>query len=384
MTEQLKGRLSGQSNLTGILSMPRGGSILPVWGQISGNIAHQLDLAEALNAKAGVNHRHDGLYSPLTHDHDDLYSLLGHTHDYSDRYAAIDHNHNSLYSLLNHTHDGLYALLDHTHDYSDTYAAKNHNHDSSYSAIGHTHDYSGIFAAKDHNHDTDYAAKNHNHNDLYSLLNHDHDTDYAAIDHTHDYSAVFAPITHNHNDLYSLLGHDHDSSYSAIGHDHDDDYAAIDHTHDYSSVFAAINHDHDSLYSLLGHTHDDRYYTETELDTLLGGKQNSLTFDSTPSANSSNPVTSAGIYAALIQSVRDLYVVTLPNVSNSKRTFSAPGITANHKMLVEGWAYFSNASAVGSSLTITTAANQITVSGTITGTTNIVVALAIFREITAT
>lgn len=43
------------------------------------------------------------------------------------------------------------------------------------------------------------------------------------------------------------------------------------------------------------HDHDDRYYTESEMDTALAGKQNTLTFDSTPSPSSINPVTSGGI-----------------------------------------------------------------------------------------
>ena len=47
------------------------------------------------------------------------------------------------------------------------------------------------------------------------------------------------------------------------------------------------------------HTHDDRYYTESEVDTLLGEKQNTLTFDSTPTASSTNPVTSGGVKTAL-------------------------------------------------------------------------------------
>lgn len=38
------------------------------------------------------------------------------------------------------------------------------------------------------------------------------------------------------------------------------------------------------------------YYTKTEVDTALGNKQNTLTFDTTPTANSTNPVTSGGIY----------------------------------------------------------------------------------------
>lgn len=39
------------------------------------------------------------------------------------------------------------------------------------------------------------------------------------------------------------------------------------------------------------------YYNKTQVDTALGNKQNTLTFDSTPTASSSNPVTSDGIKA---------------------------------------------------------------------------------------
>lgn len=54
------------------------------------------------------------------------------------------------------------------------------------------------------------------------------------------------------------------------------------------------------------HTHDDRYYTETEINTKvdiinqsINGKQDKLTFDSTPTSNSTKPVTSGGVYTAL-------------------------------------------------------------------------------------
>lgn len=40
-------------------------------------------------------------------------------------------------------------------------------------------------------------------------------------------------------------------------------------------------------------------YTKTEVDTLLATKQNTLTFDSTPTENSTNPVTSGGVYNAI-------------------------------------------------------------------------------------
>lgn len=40
----------------------------------------------------------------------------------------------------------------------------------------------------------------------------------------------------------------------------------------------------------------DNFYTETEVDNLLSSKQATLTFDTTPTVNSTNPVTSGGIY----------------------------------------------------------------------------------------
>jgi len=41
------------------------------------------------------------------------------------------------------------------------------------------------------------------------------------------------------------------------------------------------------------------YYTKTQTDDLLADKQDELTFDSTPTASSTNPVTSGGVKAAL-------------------------------------------------------------------------------------
>ena len=41
------------------------------------------------------------------------------------------------------------------------------------------------------------------------------------------------------------------------------------------------------------------YYTKTEVNTLLGNKQDTLTFDTTPTENSTNPVTSGGLYIVL-------------------------------------------------------------------------------------
>lgn len=122
---------------------------------------------------------------------------------------------------------------------------------------------------------------------------------------------------------------------------------------------------------------------QTDLATALNGKQNTLTFDSAPTSASTNPVTSGGVYDAIVAGFRDVYKVTLPSASSSKLTFSAPGITADHVLCVEGHAYYTNKSAVMGELSLTTAANSITITGTLSGTTDIIVTLGIPRTITA-
>ena len=61
--------------------------------------------------------------------------------------------------------------------------------------------------------------------------------------------------------------------------------------------YAYINND----WAQLGTTQVDltNYYTKTQVDTLLAGKEDTLTFDSAPTASSDNPVTSGGVYTAL-------------------------------------------------------------------------------------
>ena len=42
-------------------------------------------------------------------------------------------------------------------------------------------------------------------------------------------------------------------------------------------------------------------YTRSQVDTLLAGKENTLTFDAAPTQNSINPVESGGVYTAIAQ-----------------------------------------------------------------------------------
>lgn len=51
------------------------------------------------------------------------------------------------------------------------------------------------------------------------------------------------------------------------------------------------------------------YYTKSETNTLLQNKQNTLTFDTTPTQNSTNPVTSGGIYTYVSNIVGDINTI---------------------------------------------------------------------------
>lgn len=117
---------------------------------------------------------------------------------------------------------------------------------------------------------------------------------------------------------------------------------------------------------------------------------NTPTFTGIPAAptaaagtNTTQIATTAFVQNELATGFSDVYKVTLPSASDSKRTFTAAGITANHVLCVEGFAYLSNPVAAPTGLTLTTGANTITISGTLNGTTNIIVTLGIPRSISA-
>jgi hypothetical protein len=78
--------------------------------------------------------------------------------------------------------------------------------------------------------------------------------------------------------------------------------------------------------------------------------------------------------------IDDVIQVTLEDVSSSNLSFSVTGVTADHELIQDGSAYLSNPSAAGSDLTITTGSGTITVSGTLTGTTDIVMTLGIITN----
>ena len=434
------------------------------WGDITGDLADQTDLKTALDGKAAANHNHDSAYAAKSHNHDERYYTesemntklaakqdaltfdsaptaestnpvtSGGVKTALDGKAASDHNHDNAYAAKSHNHDERYyteaetdALLSETaplsHDHDERYYTReemyerlngkanlSHTHgnitkdgeiksdmaiqagdklviadktngwklyrtgiefDSSstskalsqkgtwepFAKPDHNHD--GVYAASDHNHDGAYAAKSHNHDERYYTES-EMDTKLAAKQDTLTFDTAPTanstnPVTsggvktaldgkaasnHSHDGVYAAADHNHDGAYAAKSHNHDERYytesemddlldgkqdtltfdsaptagsanpvtsggvktaldgkAASNHNHD--GVYAAADHNHDSAYAAKSHNHDERYYTETEMNTLLAAKQDTLTFDSAPTANSTNPVTSGGVKTAL-------------------------------------------------------------------------------------
>lgn len=256
-------------------------------------------------------------------------------------------------------------------------------------------------ADTDHNHDSAYAALNHNHDSAYAAAGHDHDDRYYTESETDTLLSGKSDTGHNHDTAYAALGHTHDDRYytesetntllsgkADTGHTHDDRYyteaetdtllsGKSDTSHNHDSAYAALNHNHDSAYAALGHTHDDRYYTEAETDDLLDAKQDVLTFDSTPTASSVNPVTSGGVKSYVDGKILYYYqqavsVATSAQMMRIPASGTSSAITTDTVVLE---CVFANPARITSDVTWTSYDGYITFSGTcVTATTaNVVV-----------
>ena len=78
---------------------------------------------------------------------------------------------------------------------------------------------------------------------------------------------------------------------------------------------------------------------QTDLQTALNAKQNTLTFDTAPTLNSTNPVTSGGIYTAL-ETKQNTLGYTAENQANKSSSYTESSTTTytNTKALVDGLA----------------------------------------------
>ena len=76
-------------------------------------------------------------------------------------------------------------------------------------------------------------------------------------------------------------------------------------------------------------------YTKEEIDTLLAAKQNVLTFDTVPTENSQNPVTSGGVWSPLAELV-DAGAKNICNMSASvfdSKTYDGVTVTRNDETI---------------------------------------------------
>ena len=82
-----------------------------------------------------------------------------------------------------------------------------------------------------------------------------------------------------------------------------------------------------NAWELIGSTAVDltNYYTKTEVDAALANKQNTLTFDNTPTASSNNPVKSGGIFTAL-EDKQDTLTFDNAPIANSNNPAKSGGI----------------------------------------------------------
>ena len=118
--------------------------------------------------------------------------------------------------------------------------------------------------------------------------------------------------------------------------------------------------------------------TSTTLSGVLMGSSGVVgvrPVDSAPTALSTNLITSGGVNTAIANAVAaEILVVTISGFNGTQTTYTAAGVTANHIVLNS---VLSNPAAQTGNWTVTTAANSITISGNVSGTTNITLYLGL-------
>ena len=120
---------------------------------------------------------------------------------------------------------------------------------------------------------------------------------------------------------------------------------------------------------------DGRYYTESEMDTKLAAKQNTLSWDTAPTSGGTNPMKSGAIYNYKPFKVRG-------NASaGSSATFTDSRIDSDHWQVKENGIYFGTPSNVTSAIHwVTNNTNHtITLQATFTGATTVVIDMEWFQ-----
>ncbi len=287
--DTIYGRINGEWAIVG----GSGGS--NVWGSITGTLSNQTDLQTALNAKASTSHTHTE-YASITHNHDTDYADISHNHTESDitdlqSYALSNHNHDLDYADINHTHDDRYYTETETNALLSGKSDTTHNHDSSY--YTETEVDTLLLGKSDtsHTHTDLHTHANKALLDTYDQTNTDITTA-ITNSHTHTNKAVLDDIIDS-GDGNSFLAND--GTYKAVSSGSAswgtitgtlssqtdlqtalNSKASTTHTHVEADItdlqnYSLSTHNHDLDYADIAHNHDDRYYTETEVNTLLSG-----------------------------------------------------------------------------------------------------------------
>ena len=115
------------------------------------------------------------------------------------------------------------------------------------------------------------------------------------------------------------------------------------------------------------HNHDDRYYTETEVDTALAGKQDTLSWDTAPTSGGTNPMKSGAIYA------HEPFQVTGTASAGSSVTFTDSRINSDHWKVPKNGIYFGTPANVTSGVHWVTnsTSHTITLQATFSGSTTV-------------
>lgn len=118
--------------------------------------------------------------------------------------------------------------------------------------------------------------------------------------------------------------------------------------------------------------------TSTTLNGVLmgsGGIVGVRAVDSTPTALSTNLVSSGGVQSALSSVVAsEIVVVTISSFNGTQTTFSAPGVTAQHAVLE---CYLSNPLAQVGTWVVSTTTDGFTITGTVSDSTSVTLVLGI-------
>ena len=123
------------------------------------------------------------------------------------------------------------------------------------------------------------------------------------------------------------------------------------------------------------HNHDARYYTESEMDTKLAAKQNTLSWDTAPTSGGTNPMLSGAIYN------HEPFQVTGTASAGSSVTFTDNRINSEHWKVPKNGIYFGTPANVTSGVRWVTniTSHTITLTATFAGSTTVEIDMLWFQ-----